>query len=168
MVCNALWCLKAQSRPKASRQTRPSRQLNTAVLTKWSLACLKMKQQKGETPPEGGEVAGDKYISPVFSFDEEEHRELISAANNVDLVLKGERGHDVRVSSSRRSSTQHSTECCTQQCVCSEQKPPLCQPCMLQGRMLLAGSMCFAHVCSPAANARGRTPPHMHMHSCPC
>jgi hypothetical protein len=56
-----------------------------------------MKQQKGEGPPEGGEVAGDKYISPVFSFDEEEHRELMSAANNVDLVLKGERGHDVRI-----------------------------------------------------------------------
>ena len=117
-----------------------------------------MKQQKGETPPEGGEVAGDKYISPVFSFDEEEHRELISAAGNVDLVLKGERGHDVRVSASHRSSTQHSTDCCTLQCVFSEQQPPLRQSCMLQVCMLLWGSMCFAHVCSPAANARGHPP----------
>lgn len=46
--------------------------------------------------PEGAEVAGDRYISPVFSFNEDEHRELLTAARNVDLVLKGERGHDVR------------------------------------------------------------------------
>jgi hypothetical protein len=53
-----------------------------------------LKQEKGEAPPEGNEVAGDKYISPVFSFEEDEHQELIAAAKNVDLVLKGERGHD--------------------------------------------------------------------------
>lgn len=41
-------------------------------------------------------MAGDKYVSPVFSFSEEEHRELLDAARNVDLVLKGEAGHDVR------------------------------------------------------------------------
>jgi hypothetical protein len=79
----------------SAASVRPS--AYTALLTRAPLDCSKVKQQKGETPPEGGDVAGDKYISPVFSFDEEEHRELISAANNVDLVLKGERGHDVRI-----------------------------------------------------------------------
>ena len=38
----------------------------------------------------------EHYLNPAFKFDEDEHAALLCEAENVDLVLKGERGNDVR------------------------------------------------------------------------
>jgi len=42
------------------------------------------------------EVDPDEYVNPAFNFDEAEHEELLAAAANIDAVLKGEKGDDVR------------------------------------------------------------------------
>ncbi len=37
-----------------------------------------------------------RYMNPAFNFNDGEHEELLEAAANVDAVLKGEKGDDVR------------------------------------------------------------------------
>ena len=42
------------------------------------------------------EVDAAQYENPAFKFDEADHEELLAAAANVDAVLKGEKGDEVR------------------------------------------------------------------------
>lgn len=50
----------------------------------------------GNTGIGNAEAEGELYLNSAFKFDEEDHKALLLEAENVDLVLKGERGDEVR------------------------------------------------------------------------
>ncbi len=54
----------------------------------------------------------DEYVNPAFNFDEAEHEEVLAAAANIDAVLKGEKGDDVRTTSPYRRVVATSTREC--------------------------------------------------------
>ena len=51
----------------------------------------------------GEATAADQYLNPCFKFNEEDHQAVLRETENIDLVLKGERGNEVR----------HAPECCS-------------------------------------------------------
>ena len=44
----------------------------------------------------GEATAADQYLNPAFKFNEEDHQAVLRETENIDLVLKGERGNEVR------------------------------------------------------------------------
>lgn len=57
---------------------------------------MQVAAESGDTGIENAEAEGELYLNPAFKFDEEDHKALLHEAQNVDLVLKGERGDEVR------------------------------------------------------------------------
>lgn len=57
---------------------------------------MQVAAESGDTGIENAEAEGELYLNPAFKFDEEDHKALLLEAQNVDLVLKGERGDEVR------------------------------------------------------------------------
>lgn len=45
---------------------------------------------------QGEAVPAEQYLNPAFKFDEEDYEALLREAENLDLVLKGERSNEVR------------------------------------------------------------------------
>ena len=53
-------------------------------------------QVMAQTADKGDDVPGEQYLNPLFRFDEKDHQAVLQEAENLDLILKGKRGNDVR------------------------------------------------------------------------
>ena len=62
-------------------------------------SCLEKLLRRAQANLKAGieeDVDTKRYVNPAFNFDDAEHKELLEAAANVDAVLKGDKGDDVR------------------------------------------------------------------------
>ena len=67
-------------------------QSTSASRTQHAAACAQANMKAGVEE----DVDIKRYMNPAFNFNEGDHEELMEAAANVDAVLKGEKGDDVR------------------------------------------------------------------------
>ena len=83
---------------------QPDLALQVVGLSRRGLPALQAAAESDDPGNQDSGLEEEHYLNPAFKFDEVDHKAVLREAENIDLVLKGERGNEVRPFPAARNS----------------------------------------------------------------